>query len=167
MENELQGLQNTTAKLGKEVETLKQLKNVQQLQDLNVLKQEVQSISSQTHALDVNQQTINLDFLSLYNQTIINQNKLKSLGKQQEADKNETMTFLQNIKTDQNRSRAILYGKIDTIDKNMNNTYAEFKEKANEKGKLESRMRLPGDVDSRNNIKAASANIADDIDEKS
>ncbi|XP_063436256.1 uncharacterized protein LOC134717690 [Mytilus trossulus] len=119
--------------LGKEVKILQQLKNVQQLQNLNGLTQEFQRISSRTHALDVNQQARNQDFLALYNQTIINQNKLKSLRQQHEADKNENMRILQNIKTDQNRFRAILYEKIDTIDENVNKTYAEFIEKANEK----------------------------------
>lgn len=135
MKNELQELRNSTAKLGKEVKTLQQLKNVQQLQNLNGLTQEFQRISSRTHALDVNQQARKQDFLALYNQTIINQNKLKSLGQQPEVDKNETMTFLQNMNTDQNRSRAVLYEKIDIIDEHMNKTYTELVEKANEKGK--------------------------------
>lgn len=135
MENELQELRNTTSKLEKKVETLQQLKNVKKLENLNGLTQEVQSISSRTHALDVNQQARNQDFLALYNRTIINQNKLKSLGQQHEADKNETLTLLQNMKTDQNKSIAILYEKTYTIDENMNKTYTELIEKANEKGK--------------------------------
>ncbi|XP_071139176.1 chromosome partition protein Smc-like [Mytilus edulis] len=133
METELHELRNTTAKLGKDVETLQKLKSIQQLQNLNGLIQEVQRISSRAHTLDVNQQARNQDFLALYNQTIINQNELKSLGQKHEADKNETLTLLQNMKTKQNRSRAILYEKIDTIDENINKTYTEMIEKANEK----------------------------------
>ncbi|CAG2242355.1 unnamed protein product [Mytilus edulis] len=130
METELHELRNTTAKLGKDVETLQKLKSIQQLQNLNGLIQEVQRISSRAHTLDVNQQARNQDFLALYNQTIINQNELKSLGQKHEADKNETLTLLQNMKTKQNRSRAILYEKIDTIDENINKTYTEMIEKS-------------------------------------
>ncbi|CAG2255710.1 unnamed protein product [Mytilus edulis] len=130
METGLHELRNTTAKLGKVVENLQKLKSIQQLQNLNGLIQEVQRISSRAHTLDVNQQARNQDFLALYNQTIINQNKLKSLGQKHEANKNETLTLLQNMKTKQNRSRAILYEKIDTIDENMNKTYTEMIEKS-------------------------------------
>ncbi|VDI32015.1 Hypothetical predicted protein [Mytilus galloprovincialis] len=73
IENELLQSRNTTSKLSVEVQTLQQLKTVQQLQDLNGLKLEMQSISKQTHSLAVNQQARNQDFLALYNQTTENQ----------------------------------------------------------------------------------------------
>lgn len=138
IENKLLQAQNATAKLSGDFLTIQQLKTVHQLQDLNTMKQDVQSISSQTHSLAVNQQARNQDFVALYNQTFINQNILYSLGQNQELFKNQTLASLQNIKRNQNISTSDLNGKIDKLVWNINRTDARV-DKANEKGRNDSR----------------------------
>lgn len=110
-----------------EVQTLQQLKTVRQLQDLNGLKLEMQSISKQTHSLAVNQQARNQDFLALYNQTTENQI-------QQDFFMNQTMASLQNIKGNQNISTSNLNRKIDQIVWNISRTNARVNN-ANERGR--------------------------------
>lgn len=134
IQNELLQSRNTTAKLSKDFQTIQQLKTAQQLQDLNAMKQDVQSISSQTHSLAVNQQAKNQDFIALYNQTLVTQNNLYSLGQQQEDFKNQTLTSLQNIRRNQNTSKLAVNGKIYELARIINRTNARV-DKANEKGR--------------------------------
>ncbi|VDI22108.1 Hypothetical predicted protein [Mytilus galloprovincialis] len=94
IENELLVSQKTTAKLVVDVQALEQLKSVQ---DLKGLKEEVQSIRSQTHLLAFNQQARNQDFLALYNETINNQKNVNHLGQQQADFKNQTLDSFRMI----------------------------------------------------------------------
>lgn len=110
-----------------EFQTIQQLKTVQQLQDLNGLKIEVQSISTNTHSMAVNQQARDQDFLALYNQTIKNKN-------QQDFFINQTLASLQTIKRNQNISTSDLNGKIDQIVRTINRTNA-LVNNANERGR--------------------------------
>lgn len=130
IENELLVSQKTTAKLVVDVQALEQLKSVQ---DLKGLKEEVQSIRSQTHLLAFNQQARNQDFLALYNETINNQKNVNHLGQQQADFKNQTLDSFRMIlryyfsfKSDANR-------RIDQNELSIHRTDARV-DKATEKG---------------------------------
>ncbi|CAG2238844.1 unnamed protein product [Mytilus edulis] len=62
--------ENLTAEFGKEISDLKQLKNLQPLQDLIHIKQQLQSVASETHSLSVNERARSQVFLALYNKTV-------------------------------------------------------------------------------------------------
>ncbi|CAG2211179.1 unnamed protein product [Mytilus edulis] len=62
--------ENKTAEHGKEISQLKQLNNIQPLQDLSLIKHQLQSVASETHSLSVNERARSQDFLALYNKTV-------------------------------------------------------------------------------------------------
>ncbi|CAG2235720.1 unnamed protein product [Mytilus edulis] len=62
-------LKNKTSVLENKMDTINNLKAVQQLQDLHSVQNQIQEISTKTHTLVVNEQARNQDFLALYNLT--------------------------------------------------------------------------------------------------
>ncbi|VDI24003.1 Hypothetical predicted protein [Mytilus galloprovincialis] len=129
IENELLLSQKTTAKLVVDVQALEQLKPVQ---DLKRIKQELQSIKSQTNSLAFNQQARNQDFLALYNETINNQKNVNYLGKRQELYQNQTQVAFKAMENNYNTCMVVVYDKIDQIERSTNMTDARV-DKATEK----------------------------------
>lgn len=70
LENELSQTNSKMVSLESKVDTFKDIKAVQQLQDLTSLKQKIQTIETKTHSLEVNEQARGQDVLALYNQTV-------------------------------------------------------------------------------------------------
>ncbi|CAG2245680.1 unnamed protein product [Mytilus edulis] len=69
MKNQLSVLRNETSSIDDRVKSVEQLRNIQSLQDLQTVKQQIQSLNAQTKSLSQNQFARNQDFLALYNQT--------------------------------------------------------------------------------------------------
>ncbi|CAG2238843.1 unnamed protein product [Mytilus edulis] len=118
--------ENKTAEHGKEISELKQLKNIQPLQDLSLIKQQLQSVAAETHSLSVNERARSKDVLAMYNKTInIEETTIHRIGKYQNTTK---------IKLDQleNRTFANLNKKVQTIQVNLNMSLAQLGQQIND-----------------------------------
>lgn len=69
MKNQLSILKNETSAIDDRVKNVEKWRNIQSLQDLQTVKQQIQSLNAQTKSLSQNQFARNQDFLALYNQT--------------------------------------------------------------------------------------------------
>lgn len=103
------------------MDTISQLKAVQQLQDLHSVQNQIQEISTQTHSLSVNEQARNQDFLALYNLTTVYGMKLHDLEIQ-------TVDKLKKHANDQNKT---IIGFEDKILKHIHTTDMKIESFAN------------------------------------
>ncbi|CAC5383489.1 unnamed protein product [Mytilus coruscus] len=71
MKTQFSLLMNKTRHVDERMNNIEQLKNIQSLQDIQAIKQQIQTINSQTASLSQNQFARNQDFLALYNQTSV------------------------------------------------------------------------------------------------
>lgn len=143
--------ENLTAEFGKEISDLKQLKNLQPLQDLIHIKQQLQSVASETHSLSVNERARSQDFLALYNKTVnIEETTNHRMGKYQNMTnlKFDKLENGQNIaynimnkrikdlrehsETVENMTFVNLTKEVQNIQMNLNMSLAKLEQQINE-----------------------------------
>lgn len=101
MKNQFSMLMNETHHVDVRVKSIEQLKTLQSLQDLQTVKQEVQTINSQTATLLKNQIERNQDFLALSNKTFFGfvqvDNRLHHLESFQNVSLNNATVMQQQV----------------------------------------------------------------------
>lgn len=111
LKNQLSTLMNKIFHIDERVNNIEQLKSIQSLQDLQTVKQQIQSIKSQTAVLSQNQFARNQDFLALYNQSSVGLAHAVTCLQHLESFENESFTNtkhfeerLQNLEAYRNTS---------------------------------------------------------------
>lgn len=103
--DDLSQFKNKTIELEKAVGQLKVLKSIQPLRDFSVLQQQVQTITSQTHVLSINDRARSEDFRALYNMTV---NSMSQMSTRLNEQNISTETLFQNTYSRHNASLAKL-----------------------------------------------------------
>ncbi|VDH98354.1 Hypothetical predicted protein [Mytilus galloprovincialis] len=119
MTNELRLLRNRTGEMSSDFKILKQLGNIKPLQEIQTLKQAVQTVSAQTHSLSVNERARGQDFLALYNMTIDSKRALSELTTNTSNHlmnfEMKTSTQLSNLEVRQNSTAADMSNKFQAV----------------------------------------------------
>ncbi|VDI18560.1 Hypothetical predicted protein [Mytilus galloprovincialis] len=92
LKTQLSTLMNKIFHIDERVNNIEQLKSIQSLQDLQTVKQQIQSIKSQTAVLSQNQFARNQDFLALYNQSSVGIAHAVTRLQHLESYENESLT---------------------------------------------------------------------------
>ncbi|CAG2240768.1 unnamed protein product [Mytilus edulis] len=104
---------------------LMNLKNIQPLVDLSSLKTQVQSVSSEIHALSVNDRARSEDFRALYNMSLISESHTKLRFSQMETNHNVSLARIQQALNDSEIHQiARVNTSITKLQQQMNNTKA-------------------------------------------
>lgn len=69
-EKEIEILSNKSIAVDNELSVLKQLGNIKPIQDISALQQNVQTLKTQTHTLNMKEQARSQDFVALFNMTM-------------------------------------------------------------------------------------------------
>lgn len=99
--NELSQCKDKVNEHDREISALMNLKNIQPLSELSSLKTQVQSVSSEVHALSVSDRARSEDFRALYNLTLISERQTKLQFSQIETNQNASFA-LKDIEVHQN-----------------------------------------------------------------
>ncbi|CAG2245681.1 unnamed protein product [Mytilus edulis] len=100
IKNQLSLLMNASHHADERMNSIEQLKNVQSLQDMQAIKQQIQTINSKTASLSQNQFARNQDFLALYNQTSVGFVHAVTRLQHLESFENVSLTNTKILKTD-------------------------------------------------------------------
>lgn len=99
--NELSKCKDKVNEHDRDISALMNLKNIQPLNELSILKTQVQSFGSEVHALSVSDHARREDFLALYNKTLIYERQTKLRFSQIETNQNASFA-LKDIEVYQN-----------------------------------------------------------------
>lgn len=91
--NELSQCKDKVNEHDREISALMNLKNIQPLSELSTLKTQVQSVSSEVHALSVSDHARREDFRALYNMTLISERQTKLRFSQMETNQNASFAI--------------------------------------------------------------------------
>ncbi|CAG2212830.1 unnamed protein product [Mytilus edulis] len=110
-----------------ELSVLKQLKSVNQLQDVHTLKTVTETLKRQVHSLTTNQAARGQDFLALYNQTLAFRSDMaKDISKLSRHHNTSISLIEQNIRYENKTSNELM--------SNMNKTMYDFNQDVTNKG---------------------------------
>ncbi|VDI28242.1 Hypothetical predicted protein, partial [Mytilus galloprovincialis] len=106
--------ENQSADIVKEITALKQLKAIDQLQDISALQTETQTLKNQVHSLTSNQAARGQDFLALYNQTLTFRSDLAlDITKMSKRNNDSFKEVIQNLKLE-NQTATQMINNINT-----------------------------------------------------
>ncbi|XP_071136988.1 uncharacterized protein MG328 homolog [Mytilus edulis] len=122
---------NKTMELEKAIVELKVLKSIQPLRDFSVLKQQVQTITSQTHVLSINDRARSEDFRALHNLTVnsmnqistrLNEQNISTEARFQNTDSRHNASFatlIKDVHKSEFRQNATLISIVNSLENNL------------------------------------------------
>ncbi|CAG2212829.1 unnamed protein product [Mytilus edulis] len=133
--------ENQSAEIVKEITALKQLKAIDQLQDISALQTETEALKHQVHSLTSNQAARGQDFLALYNQTLAFRSDALVTAKLSKHNNESLKEVMQNLQKE-NQTTSQMINNINTTMQYLTNqtTYQLKKQMDSEIKRLEQEM---------------------------
>ncbi|VDI84327.1 Hypothetical predicted protein [Mytilus galloprovincialis] len=109
LKNKVTANDKKSAEMATEIMALKQLKAINQLQDINALHTDTQTLKHQVHTLTTNQAARGQDFLALYNQTLAFRSDMARDLTKLSSHHNDSMNmFFRNLQNENQTSHQLI-----------------------------------------------------------